>query len=59
MLATLPQKTWDPHREVLISETIPAPESHDGNATESDSAESYDPKRIVLKTRRIPRLCCC
>ena len=52
MLATLPQKTWDPHREVLISETIPAPESQDGNATVVPAQyESYDPKRIVLKTR--------
>ena len=52
VLATLPQKTWDPHREVLISETIPAPESHDGNATVVPAQyESYDPKRIVLKTR--------
>ena len=52
VLATLPQKIWDPHREVLISERIPAPESQDGNATVVPAQyESYDPKRIVLKTR--------
>ncbi len=51
VLATLPQKTWNPHREVLISESIPTPESLDSNATVKPvRIESYDPKRIVLNT---------
>ena len=52
VLATLPQKAWDPHREVLVSEKIPAPESQDVNATVVPAQyQSYDPKRIVLKTQ--------
>ena len=52
VLATLPQKAWDPHREVLVSEKIPAPESQDVNATVVPAQyQSYDPKRIVLNTQ--------
>ena len=51
VLANLPRKTWDPHREVLISEKIPAPETGDSNSTVVAALyESYDPKRIVLST---------
>ena len=51
MLATLPRPDWNPHREVLISEKIPAPESADDNATVIPARYfSYDPKRIVIET---------
>ena len=50
-LATLPRAEWDPHREVLIAEAIPAPESADANASVVPVRYlSYDPKRIVLET---------
>ena len=51
VLAELPRTEWDPHREVLISEKIPAPESTDANATVVAARYlSYDPKRIVIET---------
>ena len=51
VLAELPRAEWDPHREVLISEKIPAPESTDANATVVVARYlSYDPKRIVIET---------
>ena len=51
VLLELPRAEWNPHREVLISEKIPAPESADANATVVPARYlSYDPKRIVLET---------
>ena len=51
VLTTLPQKTWSPRQEVLISEEIPGPEVNDSNATVvAASYTDYDPKRIVLST---------
>ena len=50
MLATLPRPDWDPHREVLISEKIPAPDSDDANATVRLARYlSYDPKHVVIE----------
>jgi len=51
VLATLPRPDWNPHREVLISEDIPAPESDDVNATVIPARYlSYDPKHVVIET---------
>ncbi len=51
ILATLPRSDWDPHREVLISEEIPSPESPDANATVTPARYlSYDPKHVVIET---------
>jgi hypothetical protein len=51
VLLELPRVEWNPHREVLISEKIPAPDSADANATVVPARFlSYDPKRIVIET---------
>jgi hypothetical protein len=51
VLLELPRVEWNPHREVLISEKIPAPDSADANATVVPARYfSYDPKRIVIET---------
>ena len=51
VLTILPQKTWNPRREVLIIDKIPDPENADSNATVmAASYNDYDPKRIVLST---------
>ncbi len=50
-LATLPDPEWDPHREVLVAEKLPAPDSADANATVVPARyEFYDPKRVVIST---------
>jgi len=50
-LALLPDMEWDPHREVLVAEEIPAPDSTDANAKVVPARyEFYDPKRVVIST---------
>ena len=50
-LATLAAAQWDPQREVLIAENIPAPERLDFNATVLPARYlKYDPKRVKLET---------
>jgi len=50
-LATLAAAHWDPRREVLIAENIPAPEQLDFNATVVPARYlEYDPKRVKLET---------
>jgi hypothetical protein len=50
-LALLPDPEWDPHREVLVAEEIPAPDSTDANAKVVPARyEFYDPKRVVIST---------
>jgi len=50
-LATLAAAQWDPRREVLIAENIPAPERLDFNATVVPARYlEYDPKRVKLET---------
>jgi hypothetical protein len=50
-LALLPDSEWDPHREVLVAEDLPAPDSADANATVVPARyEFYDPKRVVIST---------
>ena len=50
-LATLAAVHWDPRREVLIAENIPAPEQLDFNATVVPARYlEYDPKRVKLET---------
>ena len=50
-LALLPDPEWDPHREVLVTEGLPAPDSTDANATVIPARyEFYDPKRVVIST---------
>jgi hypothetical protein len=50
VLATLSREKWDPHREVLISGKIPAPESDDANATVIPAKYlDYDPKHVIIE----------
>ena len=50
-LATLPDPEWDPHREVLVAEKIPAPDFEYANAKVVPARyEFYDPKRVVIST---------
>ena len=50
-LALLPDPEWDPHREVLVAEDLPAPDSTDTNAMVTPARyEFYDPKRVVIST---------
>ena len=51
VLATLSRTDWNPHREVLVSEKIPSPESDDANATVIPARYfDYDPKHVVIET---------
>jgi len=50
-LALLPDPEWDPHREVLVAEDLPAPDSVDTDAMVIPARyEFYDPKRVVIST---------